>query len=69
MDLSGLIYTHGFKSLLLRLSLHSIYLTVKKGVLLCTLSLTHLMFCSLVVMVTFDYLHSIHDNQCLTHQI
>ena len=43
--------------------------TVKKGVLLCTLSLTHLVCCSLVVMVTFDNLCSIQYNQCLTQQV
>ena len=42
---------------------------VKNGVLLCTLSLTQLVRCNLVVIVTFEHINSIHDNQCLTHQV
>jgi len=47
----------------------SVVYTLFKGVLLCMLSLTHLVCCGLVVMVTFDNLCSIQYKQCLTHQV
>jgi len=49
--------------------LHSLPKLQKRWCYFALLSLTHLVCCSLVVMVTFDHLHNIHDHQYLTHQV